>query len=159
MKKMSFWWLRSLLLAWMWMIILPGCSKNDHPVVQQDDMYNLNASLSGSNEVPVNSTPGTGTVTGNYNATKNLFSYNISWSGITGTATAGHFHSPALAGANASPLVYLVLQNNGSSGTASGSATLSDAQEADLLAGKFYANIHTSANGGGEIRGQVVASK
>jgi hypothetical protein len=36
-----------------------------------------------------------------------------------------------------------------------GSATLTDAQAADLLAGKDYINIHTAANPGGEIRGQV----
>ena len=36
-----------------------------------------------------------------------------------------------------------------------GSATLTDAQAADLMAGKYYVNIHTEANKGGEIRGQV----
>ena len=37
----------------------------------------------------------------------------------------------------------------------SGTATLTDAQAADLEAGKFYFNIHTAANPGGEVRGQV----
>jgi hypothetical protein len=37
-----------------------------------------------------------------------------------------------------------------------GSATLNDAQAADLMAGRWYFNIHTAANKGGEIRGQVV---
>jgi hypothetical protein len=36
-----------------------------------------------------------------------------------------------------------------------GEATLTPEQVADLLAGKWYANIHTQANPGGEIRGQV----
>ena len=36
-----------------------------------------------------------------------------------------------------------------------GEATLTDAQAADLLGGKYYANIHTEANKAGEIRGQV----
>jgi hypothetical protein len=39
-----------------------------------------------------------------------------------------------------------------------GSATLTDAQAADLQAGKYYVNIHTEANKGGEIRGQVTKS-
>ena len=39
-----------------------------------------------------------------------------------------------------------------------GSATLTDAQAADLQAGKYYVNIHTAANKGGEIRGQVMKS-
>ena len=38
---------------------------------------------------------------------------------------------------------------------AEGSATLTDAQEADLVGGKYYVNVHTAANPGGEIRGQV----
>ncbi len=37
-----------------------------------------------------------------------------------------------------------------------GETALSDSQTADLLAGKWYVNIHTKANPGGEIRGQVV---
>jgi hypothetical protein len=36
-----------------------------------------------------------------------------------------------------------------------GTATLTDAQAADLAAGKWYFNVHTEANKGGEIRGQV----
>ena len=38
-------------------------------------------------------------------------------------------------------------------------ATLTDAQAADLEAGKWYFNIHTAANPGGEIRGTVTAMK
>ena len=40
-----------------------------------------------------------------------------------------------------------------------GEATLTDAQIADLTGGKWYLNIHTAANRGGEIRGQVEAMK
>jgi CHRD domain len=40
-----------------------------------------------------------------------------------------------------------------------GSATLTDAQAADLKAGKWCVNVHTAANKDGEIRGQVLASK
>jgi hypothetical protein len=76
---------------------------------------------------------------------------------LTGTATLGHFHGPALAGANASPVITFNLINNGAVGSATGTITLNDTQEADLLAGKWYSNIHTQANGGGEIRGQVSA--
>ena len=44
---------------------------------------------------------------------------------------------------------------NATSSPVEGSATLTDAQAADLAAGRYYINIHTAANPGGEIRGQV----
>ena len=40
-------------------------------------------------------------------------------------------------------------------GSFEGSATLTDAQADELLAGKWYVNVHTAANKGGEVRGQV----
>ena len=148
----------SSILTLSFLVFLSACNKKDNNT-NTDDIYKINATMSGANEVPANTTSGTGTTTGNYNATTNTLTYSVSWSGLTGTATVGHFHSPAVAGANASPLVYFNLINNGNSGTASGSINLTETQEADLLAGKFYANIHTAANSGGEIRGQVAATK
>jgi hypothetical protein len=44
---------------------------------------------------------------------------------------------------------------NATSSPAEGSAVLTDEQAADLTAGKYYINVHTAANPGGEIRGQV----
>lgn len=143
------------------MVFISACKKDDdNAPVQQDDIYTISSSMSSANETSLSApSTGTGTVTGTYNATKNLLAYNVVWSGLTGTATVGHFHSPALPGATASPLVYFILNNNGNAGSASGSITITEAQEADLLAGKFYANIHTAVNSGGEIRGQVAATK
>ena len=51
--------------------------------------------------------------------------------------------------------VAVAIPNAGTS-PVEGSATLTDAQAADLVAGKYYINIHTAANPGGEIRGQVM---
>ena len=62
-----------------------------------------------------------------------------------------HFHGPAEAGKNAPVMIPF---KDAASG-AEGSATLTDAQAADLMAGKLYINVHTAANPGGEIRGQV----
>ena len=56
-----------------------------------------------------------------------------------------------------SALIYLLVAV-AIAGTASpleGSATLTDAQAADLTSGKWYVNVHTATNKGGEIRGQV----
>jgi CHRD domain len=71
---------------------------------------------------------------------------------LTGPATAAHFHGPAAVGANAG----VVVPFNPVTSPITGKATLTDAQIADLETGKWYANVHTAANPGGEIRGQMV---
>ena len=71
---------------------------------------------------------------------------------MSGPATAAHFHGPAEVGKNAGVAVAIP---NATTSPNEGSATLTDAQAADLLAGKYYVNVHTAANPGGEIRGQV----
>ena len=65
----------------------------------------------------------------------------------------GYRSYPKAPGANAG--VALLIGNNPTS-PAKGSATLDDAKAADLMGGRWYVNIHTAANRGGEIRGQVV---
>jgi hypothetical protein len=85
-------------------------------------------------------------------ATKTL-TWTVDYSGLSGAATAAHIHGPADPGANAG----IVVPFTGDlASPIKGSATLSDAQIADLEAGKWYVNIHTAANKGGEIRGQLV---
>jgi len=160
MKRKALSWIAIPSLALL-LFSSSGCDKNDDnpPPPSTDDIYNINTTMTSANEVPQNSSTATGTTTRTYNATKNLLTYNVTWNGLTGPATVGHFHSPALPGANASPLIHFNIPANSSSGSTSGVATLTEAQEADLLAGKFYSNIHTAANTGGEIRGQVAATK
>ncbi|MGZ3837412.1 MAG: CHRD domain-containing protein [Flavisolibacter sp.] len=137
---------------------LGSCSKNsNNSTTTASTTYTISATMNGAQEVPAVTTSGTGTVTGSYDANTNVLNYSVSWSNLSGPATLGHFHGPAAAGANATVVVPFTLNNNGNTGTASGTATLTDAQETDLLAGKWYANIHTAAYGAGEIRGQVTA--
>src|SRR5437870_11582428 len=76
----------------------------------------------------------------------------ITYAGLSRTPTAAHFHGPAAPGANAGVAVPIP---NVATSPAQGSATLTDAQAADLLGGRYYINIHTAANPAGEIRGQV----
>jgi hypothetical protein len=113
------------------------------------------ASLSGSKEVPANTTSGTGDVQASLDTATKVLSYKITFSGLTGPATMAHFHGPAAPGANAPPVVPIAKPSSPTSGT----ATLTDAQMADLQAGKWYFNVHTAANPGGEIRGQVTPAK
>ena len=112
------------------------------------DMLNLGATLSGAAEVPPNASAGMGQLQAEFDKATNTLRY----SGLSGPVKAAHFHGPAEAGKNAG--VALGINNAGES-PVQGSAVLTADQAADLLAGKWYVNVHTAANPGGEVRGQV----
>ena len=109
------------------------------------------ANLKGADEVPANDTAGTGHVMGKLDTATKVFTYQATYSGLTGPAMAAHFHGPAAPGVNAPPVIPITNLASPISGT----ATLTDAQIADLEAGKWYFNVHTAAHKGGEIRGQL----
>jgi|SRR5580698_2270646 hypothetical protein len=110
------------------------------------------ADLKGSSEVPPNQTTGTGMVTAQFNPTIKQLTWAGTYSGMTGPATGAHFHGPAEPGKNAGVAVLITPATS----PFKGSAILSDAQAADLVAGRWYVNIHTEAYKAGELRGQLV---
>ena len=112
--------------------------------------------MSGSAEVPPTTSSGSGDAMATLDTTSKKLSYTITYMGLSGPATAAHFHGTAAAGANAG--VAVPIGSNPASPT-SGSVTLTDAQMKDLEDGKWYANVHTEANKGGEIRGQMMRVK
>jgi hypothetical protein len=111
------------------------------------------AVLNAQSQPTPNDSKGTGTAEVTYDTASKALTWTVTFDGLTGPATAAHFHGPAEPGQNAG--VALLIGNNPTS-PAKGTATLTDAQAADLAAGRWYINIHTAANRGGEIRGQVV---
>ena len=117
---------------------------------------NLFASIDGNQVVPSSTgSPGTGTGIMTYDDITNLLSWNITYSGLIGTPTVSHFHGAALAGSNAGVQVDIAANSGGIASPMIGSATISEPQEADLLAELWYINIHTDNFPAGEIRGQV----
>jgi hypothetical protein len=116
------------------------------------------ATLKGADEVPPNTTAGAGTLTATYDPATKQLTWNGTYSGLTGDVTAAHFHGPAEPGKNAGVAVWISTKGSPFPSPFSGSATLTDAQAADLEAGHWYANIHTAANPGGELRGQLMKS-
>lgn len=114
----------------------------------------MTAQLSAATEVPPNKSTANGMVDANFDKQSNLLTWTITYSGLTGPATAAHFHGPAGPGVNAPPSVPL---SGSLDSPIKGTATLTAAQASDLTTGNWYLNVHTAANPGGEIRGQVMA--
>lgn len=152
--------LHSLLIGGLFLSVLSLSCKKDDDDDKNEDRYKLSGNASGAAERPNPVTSnGTGTISGTYHLEDNVMEYTINWSGISGPPTAMHFHGPADVNTAAGVLVPITVPSGaGTSGTVSGSATLTDAQETDMLAGKWYYNIHTDAYKAGEIRGQVTAA-
>jgi hypothetical protein len=107
--------------------------------------------LSGLEEVPPNASPASGFAMVTLDTDTNMLSWNITYAGLLAPISASHFHEapPGSNGpvrVNVGPLPSPIV----------GSAAVSEAYEAAILAGNAYYNIHTSVFPGGEIRGQVV---
>lgn len=117
------------------------------------EMQNYKAVLNAAAQVPPNDSKGTGALTATYDTATKKFTYSVTYTGLSGPATAAHFHGPADAKSNAGVAVGA---KDVAASPIKGEATLTDAQAADLTAGKWYFNIHTEKNKGGEIRGQVM---
>jgi hypothetical protein len=131
-------------------LTLSACALLAWPALADTVSYKIQ--LQGSQAVPPVAGSGSGSAELSFDTATKKLTWKVTFSGLSGPATAAHFHGPAEPGKNAGVAVPI-------SGTASpleGSATLTDAQASDLMGGKWYVNIHTAANKGGEIRGQVV---
>jgi CHRD domain len=111
------------------------------------------ADLKASSQVPVNDSKGSGSVTATYDTTTKKLTYTATYKDLTGPVTAAHFHGPAAVGVNAGVVVPV---KEITASPLKGEATLTDDQAKQLQGGQWYFNIHTAANKGGEIRGQMV---
>ena len=118
------------------------------------EVVDFKAELKGASEVPPNQSKGTGSVAVSYDTADKKLSWTGSYSGLTGPVTVAHFHGPAAIGRNAGIAVGIAMGST--PGAFEGFTTITDAQAADLAAGRWYVNLHTAANPAGEIRGQVL---
>ena len=132
------------------MLALLGAATLLTAVAAHADTITFKASLSGGAEVPPKVTDGKGTTTATLDTATKVLTYTEEYTGLSGPATAAHFHGPAEPGANAPVAVPFPSAASPINGT----ATLTDAQMADLMAGKWYANIHTAATPPGQTRAQ-----
>lgn len=143
----------------------------DPPPVSK--IVTFKATLNGASEIPANATTGTGAFTATLDTSTNVFTYDLTFSGLSANVSNGHIHGPAAATANSGTTINFNTLPGATfsfglqAGTGRGTAVLStsnqitatmngDSLKKLLLAGLTYANIHTTAIPGGEIRGQIL---
>lgn len=131
-------------------LLLGACTT---PVNPDTNGVTFSGKLSAGEEVPPGTSTGTGTLKATFDTKSNLLIWTVTYSGLTGPVVAGHFHGPALLGQNSG----VALGFSGSlDSPIKGAATLTPAQAADFISGKWYVNLHTAANKGGEVRAQAL---
>lgn len=141
--------------------VLTGCDDDDDDInIPSGDMITLNeVALTGASEVPPVTTNATGTFRGTYNMDTKVINYTISFQGITPNAMHFHRGAEGVAGPVTIPINPgqdpYSSTNTYTSPLVGATPPLSAAQEAELLAGEWYLNIHSEQYPNGELRGQI----
>lgn len=132
---------------------------DDNPPVVDTDIEFRGVELSGANEVPAVTSDGSGTFQGAYDDATNVLSYTVTWElGNPDDETVGmHFHGPAEPTESAGVAKPIEGFTTESSGSFTGTTTpLSAQEEADLKAGLWYINVHSTSFPNGELRGNLL---
>jgi hypothetical protein len=164
--------LRLIAIAVVFSMVLQSCDKKDNTIQIPDTsrfISNYDFFLTGAQQIPANSSAGQGRIEGTYDKRTKLYTYKITWSGLSSNATAMHIHGVAERGFTAVFIAPLAAYPNGivqditgfaksTSGSLSGTLYVDGlvVKEADLLNGKLYVDIHTTNFPNGEIRGQII---
>ena len=126
-------------------------SGDPNPTITLTAILNEDQEPHNTTGVP-NTAAGTATVI--YDKPSGELTWDIQWNDLSGPATAMHLHGAADLGDPAGVQVDIG-GNSGLTSPSVGMDSITSAQAAELEAGLWYVNIHTAANGAGEIRGQL----
>lgn len=160
---------RSLLTAVMLVVailLFVSCNKTDEGSPYEDKGY---ISLTGDGTfaqmtpVPATASTGTSVFSARFDNNTKILNFSLSWSGLTTPVTKADFYFPSDAVQNGwlqrniltTTATTLKAATDSLTGVIWGNNTLSEKELSDLVAGKVYYVINTSANSNGEIRGQV----
>ena len=149
----------ALVIATLALVALPGAAAAVDPTQPA-----YGDTMTGAQNVPPIATSATGQGTFVISADGSTITYLITYSGLSGTVTASHIHTGA-AGVGGGAILPMTAGPSPMSGTltaanftAAGSITTFAEAVAAIRAGATYFNLHTAANPGGEIRGQILAA-
>jgi CHRD domain-containing protein len=156
--------------------IAAACGGSDDPTgpTVNDKLVTFTATMNFAGEVPTPTvaSTGTGTFTATLDTSTNIFTWDLTFTGLTSGVNNGHIHGPATTTQAAGTTINFntapgaTFSFGQTSGTGHGVMVLSaatavtstingDSLKKLLFAGLTYANIHTTSNPGGEIRGQI----
>jgi hypothetical protein len=110
--------------------------------------------LQGAQQVPPNGSAGTGSVQALLDKARDSVYLTGNFSGLTAAASAAHIHNAGAPGVNG-PVFQNLVFSNMVSGTLHVAAPISAANEAEMINGTTYVNIHNAPYPGGEIRAQL----
>ncbi len=133
--------------------VLSGCGGGDDGPLQ----IVRSASLSGAQEFVPTASLATGRGAVVVNTDTREISGGMTFTGLTPSAGGHHIHqAPSGAPTQNGPIIIpLLLSPGGRGATVPAGTVLTEAQFAAYQAGELYFNVHTTANPGGEIRGQI----
>lgn len=152
MKQPAIWSLAFFLFS---ATLVTSCDKDDDE--EQTVFTGNNLAMTASQEVPANASTATGSLNVSYDKNTKALVISATWSGLSADPVAAHIHGTAERGKNAGVKVDFHDNVTAASGNFNRTITVDEAaiKEDSLLAGFYYFNIHTPANPGGEIRGQI----
>ena len=124
------------------------------------------ATMNAANERPALPSTVTGTATTDATLSGTTLTLKIAYTGLTGVPILAHIHGPADENGTAKPICDFTSAIAAGVGATAGTGTINTTCNLDgtanaaltvanLDAGQLYVNLHTTANGGGEVRGQL----
>ena len=130
-----------------------GCKKEN----KKNEVKFNNITATGVQEAPTpNNSTATARLDATYDKDTKILRYYITFSGLNPTMM--HFHQGAV-GTAGGVVIDLKPASGGITSPTSGSTrVLTSAEEAELLGGNWYLNLHSDTYPGGEVRGQLVAN-
>lgn len=141
-------------------LAVTSCSKDHDYFTRSTD----NINLTGAQVVPANTSTGTAKLQGSYNSKSKLFSYTLTYTGLSANITSVRIYGPADPGfALPAPIqsnsISTPTGGINTSGTYTNTLYMDGfaAREDDLLNGKYYIQVHTVGPfaTAGELRSQI----